>query len=442
MKKFWTALLAAALLLVTACSGSSGGNEATTAGSLQGSSDPGTTGAQKLTVWCWDPTFNVYAMNEAAKIYQQTHPEFVLEVIEVKWDDVQTKLTTAATSGKLDTLPDILLMQDNAFQKNYTNYPEVFTDLTDSNIAFDEFAEAKVAYSQVEGKNFGVPFDNGASILCLRTDVLKEAGLTIEDFTDITWDTFISLGEEVLAKTNKPLLSTQAGTPDLIMQILQSSGSSLFKADGSTNFEGNDSLKKAVEIYVDLVKKGIMVEVNDWDQYIGTLNNSTVAGTLNGCWILGSIQAANDQSGLWGLTNIPKLDGVNGATNYSNNGGSSWVITSNCKDVALATDFFRQTFAGSVPLYEQILPSSGALSTWLPAAESKVYAEPSTFFGGQKIFLDITDFASKVPKNITGAFYYEARDAVGVALTNIISGGNIETELKAAEENVIFQMQG
>ena len=23
----------------------------------------------KLTVWCWDPTFNIYAMNEAAKIY-------------------------------------------------------------------------------------------------------------------------------------------------------------------------------------------------------------------------------------------------------------------------------------------------------------------------------------------------------------------------------------
>ena len=28
----------------------------------------------KLTVWCWDPTFNIYAMNEAAKIYAKSHP--------------------------------------------------------------------------------------------------------------------------------------------------------------------------------------------------------------------------------------------------------------------------------------------------------------------------------------------------------------------------------
>ncbi len=37
-----------------------------------------------------------------------------------------------------------------------------------------------------------------------------------------------------------------------------------------------------------------------------------------------------DQSGKWAVTNMPKLDGVDGATNYSNNGGSSWAISSNC----------------------------------------------------------------------------------------------------------------
>jgi len=34
------------------------------------------------------------------------------------YKEMQTKLTTAASSGDLSTLPDILLMQDNAFQKN------------------------------------------------------------------------------------------------------------------------------------------------------------------------------------------------------------------------------------------------------------------------------------------------------------------------------------
>ena len=150
---------------------------------------------EKLTVWCWDPAFNIFSMEEAAKVYQKDHPDVDVEVIETPWDDVQTKLTTAATSGDLSTLPDILLMQDNAFQKNVISYPDAFADLTDSGVDFSQFAEGKAAYSVVDGKNYGVPFDNGAVIACYRTDVLEQAGLTIDDFTDITWDQYIENGK-------------------------------------------------------------------------------------------------------------------------------------------------------------------------------------------------------------------------------------------------------
>ena len=103
-------------------------------------------GDQKLTVWCWDPAFNIFSMEEAGKVYQADHPEFSVEVVETPWDDIQTKLTTAATSGDLSTMPDIILMQDNAFQKNVISYPEAFVDLTDSGVDFSQFSEAKTAY--------------------------------------------------------------------------------------------------------------------------------------------------------------------------------------------------------------------------------------------------------------------------------------------------------
>ncbi len=399
-----------------------------------------TTAKETLTVWCWDPAFNIYAMEEAAKVYKETNPNFELEVIETPWDDVQTKLTTAATSGQYDTLPDIILMQDNAFQKNLTNYPEAFTDLTATSIPFDQFASAKVAYSVLDGKNYGVPFDNGTCIMALRTDYLEQAGLTIDDFTDITWSEFIELGKTVKATTGMALLSAQAGSPDLIMEMLQSCGSSLFNEDGSTNMVGNAALLEAIEVYTTMVKEGILVEVNDWDQYIGTLSNGSVVGTMNGCWILASIQSSADQSGLWNMTNCPALDNIPNATNYTNNGGSSWFVTSNCQDLDLAVDFFNHTFAGSVPFYEMILPSSGALATYLPAGDSEVYSQPSDFFGGQTIFAMITEYAGYVPSNITGPYYYEARDAVGVAMTNAVSGADLESEIQAAEDTVKFQM--
>lgn len=260
-----------------------------------------------------------------------------------------------------------------------------------------------------------------------------------DDFTDIILSDFIKQGKKVKEKTGLPLLTAQAGMPDLVMQMMQSCGASCFSEDGEVNLNNNEAVKKAVETYKELVETGVLQEAVDGDQVISALNTGSGAGIIRECWILVSVQQAEDQSGKWALTNMPKLDGIDGATNYSNGGGAPWVISSNCKNVELAEDFLASTFAGSKELYETILPNSGALSTWLPAAESDVYDEPSEYFGGQKIFADIVDFASKTPSNITGPYYYDARDALGDAISNITqSGVDVEEALNSAQETVEF----
>lgn len=402
--------------------------------------DDSAAGGDKLTVWCWDPAFNIFSMEEAGKVYQADHPEFSVEVTETPWEDVQTKLTTAATSGDLSTLPDIILMQDNAFQKNVISYPDAFVDLTDGGIDFSQFGEAKTAYSVIDGKNYGVPFDNGAVIAAYRTDILEQAGMKIEDFTDITWDEYLEKGKTVLEKTGKPLLSCQAGESDVIMMMLQSCGASLFDDEGKPALVGNEALKKVMETYAALKEAGVLVEVNDWDQYISTMNTEAVAGTINGCWIMASIKTAEDQSGKWAITNMPSLVDVENASNYSNNGGSSWAVTANCQNVELAKDFLASTFAGSVELYENII-SCGALATYLPAGDSDVYAKGDDFFGGDAVSAKIVEFAGKTPSNNTGVYYYEVRDAVATAMQNIVGGANVDDEIQLAQETIESQMQ-
>ncbi len=396
-------------------------------------------GEQTLTVWCWDPAFNLNAMYEAEKVYQKENPDFKLNVVETPWEDIQTKLTTAAASGDLSTLPDIFLMQDNAFQKNVISYPDAFTDLTSSGIDFSQFAAGKAAYSVVDGKNYGVPFDNGAVVGCYRTDVLEQAGLTVDDFTDITWDQYIENGKKVLEATGKPLISMQAGECDLIMMMMQSAGSSLFNEDGTANIVNNETLAIVMETYKALKDSGVLVEVNSWDEYVGSFVSGDVAGTVNGCWIMASIQTAEDQAGKWAITNMPSLVGADNATNFSNNGGSSWAVTSNCQNKELAFDFLAKTFAGSTELYDNILPS-GALATWAPAGGSEAYGVGNDFFGGDAVSAKIVDFSTKVPSNITGVYYYEARDAVATAITNYINGSDVATELQTAEDTVNFNM--
>ena len=325
-----------------------------------------------LTVWCWDPNFNIYAINKAAEIYAKDHDGFNVKVTEIQSDDIETKLTTAMSAGDLSTLPDIFLMQDNSFQKYATNYPDIFVDLADKGIDFTQFSEAKVAYSTLDGKNYGVPFDNGAAISCYRTDMLEEAGYTVDDFTDITWDDFMEKAKVVKEKTGQPLLTQQAGSTDIIMMMIQSVGASCFTEDGKANIVDNEAVKKAVEIYSQMVKDGTLLEVTDWDQYVASINNGTVAGVINGCWIMATVTAQDDQSGKWAITNMPKMEGVGEASNYSNNGGSSWAVTSNCKKPDLAVDFLKSTFGGSTELYDDLI-SKGALATWAPAGDSDVY---------------------------------------------------------------------
>ena len=393
-----------------------------------------------LTIWAWDPAFNLFALEEAAKIYNRTNPEVKFNIVETPWDDVQTKLNTAVLSGQLNTLPDIMLVQDNAMAKNVINYPGVFADLTHSGIDYSQFADFKVEHVTVNGRQWAVPFDNGATITALRTDVLAEAGYTIDDFTDITWSQFIEMGKDILAKTGKPLLSFVAESPDIIMLGLQSAGSWMFDENGNVHIANNDVLKEVIEIYVELIQSGVAVQVNDWEQYIASFNQGTVAGTINGCWIIGSITSNPAQHGLWAITNIPRLERAPGATNYSNQGGSSWVVLQNSPNRDVAIDFLAKTFAGSVELYETILPSSGALATYLPAGNSPVYEEPHDFFGGQAIYAEITDYASKVPRVRYGVYNYEARDAIAVAIGQVLVGMPIDAALAEAEATVEFLM--
>ena len=395
-----------------------------------------------LTVWCWDPNFNIYAINKAAEIYAKDHEGFNVKVTEIQSDDIETKLTTAMSAGDLSTLPDIFLMQDNSFQKYATNYPDIFVDLADKGIDFTQFSEAKVAYSTLDGKNYGVPFDNGAAISCYRTDMLEQAGYTVDDFTDITWDDFMEKAKVVKEKTGQPLLTQQAGSTDIIMMMIQSVGASCFTEDGKANIVDNEAVKKAVEIYSQMVKDGTLLEVTDWDQYVASINNGTVAGVINGCWIMATVTAQEDQSGKWAVTNMPKMEGVGEASNYSNNGGSSWAVTSNCKKPDVAVDFLKSTFGGSTELYDDLI-AKGALATWAPAGDSDVYNQEVPFFSNDKVYAKIVDFATKTPSNVTGPFYYDARDAIGVALSQITQQGiDIGTALQEAQDTVDFTMGG
>ena len=191
--------------MLTGCGSKPAGNDVQSAAPSETSKEteaaaetPASAEDETLTVWCWDPNFNVYAMKQAEKAYQVDHPNFKLDIQEKVYSDIETALITAAEAGDYSTLPDIFLMQDYSFHKNVANYPGIFTELTDSGVDFSQFSAGKLADSTVDGKNYGVPFDNGATIMAIRKDMVEAAGLTVDDFKDTTWSDFIEKAKKVV----------------------------------------------------------------------------------------------------------------------------------------------------------------------------------------------------------------------------------------------------
>ena len=221
---------------------------------------------------------------------------------------------------------------------------------------------------------------------------------------------------------------TSSGGSEIVIEMLQSAGASPI-VDGEVKLVDNEALKAAIEVYKQLIDEGIMVDYTDWDQYIASMNKGTAAGVIQGCWIMSSIQAAEDQSGKWAIVNMPALDDIEGATNYANCGGASWAVSSNCKNTELAFDFLNSTFGADVDLYDDLLVNAGAIASYLPAAESDVYNETSDFYGGQAPGIDY------------GAYYSDIRSALTDAVTNVVQNdADIDEEIQNAQDTVEFNI--
>ena len=141
------------------------------------------------------------------------------------------------------------------------------------------------------------------------------------------------------------------------------------------------------------------------------------------------------------MTNVPRLD-VEGGTNYSSQGGSSWVVPASAKNPEAAIDFLSKTFGGSVEFYQTILQDSGAIATYLPAAEGPAYSAPHSFFKDeQPVFAELMGYAALIPQIKLGMYNYEARDALSNALQDYINGTDLDTVLVNAQGDVEFLME-
>ena len=433
-KRVLSVLLAGVMAFSLAACGGGGDDSSTEGGEAAASGDENT-----LTVFAWDPAFNIPAIQAAADDYKENvDPDFNLEIIEqAQSGDIETAITTAASAGDYSNLPDIVLFQDHYIQRYISDYPDAWVPLGDIDINWDDFAAEKLDYSTVDGEHYGVPVDGGTVICAYRTDLLAEAGYTIDDLTGCTWDEFMEIGKAVYDATGKALLCMNSDGNDLPYIRMQAEGVSQFK-DGKPYITENETLITIVEKLVQMAKDGTLLMPNSWSDYTDkAIQGDQVAGVMNGNWIIPTIEKVEANSGKWEITTMPTLEGGEG---YASNGGASLYITANCKNVDLAKEFLAYTFGGSTVTYDNALKNGGVGSTYIPAGETEVYQEGVEYFNNQPIYADIAEMGSHVQTIEQSDYHYSARNYVGAAIVNIINGADTMEALKEAEDQLNFEM--
>jgi len=396
--------------------------------------------ASELTVWCWDPNFNIPAMTDAGARYTKDHPDTTFNINNISQDEINQKLQTQLLAGVSDGLPDIVLIQDDNAQRFLQSFPGAFVPLSDS-IDMSKFADYKVAAATYDGKSYSLPFDSGVAGLFYRSDYLEQAGYKPEDLQDITWDKLIEIGKAVKEKTGHQLIDVDFNDDGIIIMMMQSTGQWYLKDGNEPNILDNPALKASLEVFQEMSQAGLIKPVSGWTDYTGAFTSGEIATVPQGVWITGTIKSVPDQSGKWRVAPLPKLDGIDGATHYSNNGGSSWYVLSSSQHKDEAVDFLKTVWAGDVDFYQGILVNQGAVGSLLAAREGEAYKASDDFFGGEPVWQNFSDWLSKVPAVNYGTFTPEARMAIRAQMPNIAQGGNIDDALKAADAQLRQQMQ-
>ena len=393
---------------------------------------------RKLTIWCWDPAFNVYAMEEAAKVYKTMYPDVAIEVVDVP-DGIAAKME-AGLQARGAGLPDIILVQDFEIERFTQNYPGAFVDLKAKGIDYSRFAQYKLGPMTDQERIYGIPFDTGSTGLFLRADMIEEAGLNPVDLNrEMTWSEVIDLGKTVKEAVGKPFIAYDNNSYDFLRIMVQSTGTQFFDSQGNPVYD-SAAVRKSLEYLVEMHENDLLYMAEGWDNWIAAFNGGESAGFMNGVWIIGTLKSQPENAGKWMVVPTPRIEGAAGAGNSSNNGGSSWYVFSSSRNQDLAVDFLNTVWAGTseaaLEFYNTILKGAGAMGTFLPGRSGSNYTAPDEFFyNNQAVYRDFALWMESVPSLLYTPNYVSMRQALNNAVQRMFSGdlGSIDEVIESAE---------
>ncbi|WP_123041983.1 ABC transporter substrate-binding protein [Cohnella candidum] len=352
----WALLLVCALVLAACSSNNDGGKSA--GESPAGGKNSGGSGAGTVTLTFW--TFNELHQKffeSMAEKWNAANPDqkIKLEATTFPYDDNHNKLLVALQSKT--GAPD---MADIEISKigNYLKGDPQLVPLND----IVEPEKANLVMSRLDnyakdGKYYGIDYHVGAQVIYYNKEILDQAGVNADDIK--TWDDYEKAGQQVLAKTGKPMTTIETTDQWSYWPLVVQHGSDFLDKDGTVKM--NDQANLDVLTYLQkLVKEKVAVAApggfHHAEEYYGFMNGGGAASVWMPMWYMGRFtDYMPDLKGKIIIKPMPVFK--EGEMRSSGMGGTGTVITNQSKNQEIAKKFLafaKLSKEGTIEIWKQL----------------------------------------------------------------------------------------
>lgn len=327
-------LLAAGLVTAMTCTTILAGCATGGGGSSSGGNET-SDGKKEVVIWDYFETdAQKQMMQDLVDGFNESQDEYVASHVYVPFADYEKQLTLGVASGEL---PDLVIM-DGCGMASFISMG-LFGDVSDADIAWDEYLEGPMESAMMDGKHYGIPFATNDTALFYNKDLFDAAGLEYPD-ENTTWDEFREMANALTKDGVVGFGNAATNTDEGTFQCLQW----LYTAGGSyTDIEAGVD---AYTLMQEMIEEGSWSkECVNWTQ--SDVNNNFMAGNIamqqNGPWQIPGIEE-NAPELNYGVTVLPKRDADSGQATSILGGENMGVVKKDDMSGAIAfMKYYDQT---------------------------------------------------------------------------------------------------
>lgn len=292
-----------------------------------------------------------------AELWNKENPDrqFKFNGEVLPYEDMHTKLLVSLQAGT--GAPD---MVDIEIAK-YPNYLKGDIQLVPLNDVIDpvrdKFVTARLDIYSKDGKNYGLPFHVGASVIYYNMEILNAAG--VDPYKIDTWDDFMAAGKQVKARTGKPMTTLEVTEQWSFWPLIAQQGSDFVDKDGNVILD-NEINVKTLQFLKDMMNSGVAIAApggfHHAEEYYGFMNDGGAASLWMPMWYMNRFtDYMSDLSGKILIRPMPRF--TKGGARSAGMGGTGTSVTRQAKDIQLAKDFLmfaKGSREGNILIWEDL----------------------------------------------------------------------------------------